>query len=163
MTNILKDFWEDRRRGACWLPQDVFTRHGVELAELTPQRPDPGFHAGMRELIGVAHGHLRNALAYTIADPCAGDRHPTLLSVGHRTCRAHPAKNCGQSAIHVGGAGEGLPHGGAYDPVVYEWCSAQRPPAQGSVRLRVAWTAADAAPGSPTGGGSGGSAGLDDP
>ncbi len=25
MTNILKDVWEDRVRGVCWLPQDVFT------------------------------------------------------------------------------------------------------------------------------------------
>ncbi len=31
MTNILKDVWEDRSRGACWLPQEVFTRHGVDL------------------------------------------------------------------------------------------------------------------------------------
>ncbi|HEX9404110.1 MAG TPA: squalene/phytoene synthase family protein, partial [Steroidobacteraceae bacterium] len=31
MTNILKDVWEDRSRGACWLPQDVFTPHGVDL------------------------------------------------------------------------------------------------------------------------------------
>ena len=37
MTNILKDFWEDRSRGACWLPQEVFARHGVDLAQLTPQ------------------------------------------------------------------------------------------------------------------------------
>ena len=53
LTNILKDFWEDRSRGACWLPQEVFTRYGVDLAQLTPQRPDPGFHAGLRELVGV--------------------------------------------------------------------------------------------------------------
>ena len=25
MTNILKDVWEDRERGACWLPQEVFS------------------------------------------------------------------------------------------------------------------------------------------
>ena len=24
MTNILKDIWDDRKRGACWLPRDVF-------------------------------------------------------------------------------------------------------------------------------------------
>ena len=24
MTNILKDIWDDRARGACWLPRDVF-------------------------------------------------------------------------------------------------------------------------------------------
>ena len=34
MTNILKDVWEDRSRGACWLPQEVFERRGVDLAQL---------------------------------------------------------------------------------------------------------------------------------
>src|ERR1700681_836710 len=61
MTNILKDVWEDRSRGACWLPQNVFTRHGIDLARLSAGQHDARFSAGMRELIGVAHGHLRNA------------------------------------------------------------------------------------------------------
>jgi farnesyl-diphosphate farnesyltransferase len=84
LTNILKDFWEDRSRGACWLPQEVFTRHGVELAQLTPERPDPGFHAGMRELVGVAHGHLRNALTYSLAIPAqeSGIRRFCLWAIG---------------------------------------------------------------------------------
>jgi farnesyl-diphosphate farnesyltransferase len=69
MTNILKDVWEDRSRGACWLPQEVFNRHGVDLAQLAPQRSDARFHAGMLELIGVAHRHLRNALAFTLLIP----------------------------------------------------------------------------------------------
>jgi farnesyl-diphosphate farnesyltransferase len=84
LTNILKDFWEDRSRGACWLPQETFTRYGVELAQLTPERPEPGFQAGMRELVGVAHGHLRNALAYTLAIPPqeSGIRRFCLWAVG---------------------------------------------------------------------------------
>jgi len=69
MTNILKDVWEDRSRGACWLPQDVFTRHGIDLARLSAGQQDARFSAGMRELIGVAHGHLRNALAFTLLIP----------------------------------------------------------------------------------------------
>ena len=69
MTNILKDVWEDRQRGACWLPHEVFTRHGIDLAQLSPERYDAGFHAGMRELIGGAHAHLRNALAFTLLIP----------------------------------------------------------------------------------------------
>jgi farnesyl-diphosphate farnesyltransferase len=69
MTNILKDVWEDRSRGACWLPQDVFTRHGVDLALLSAQTQDERFDAGMRELLGVAHAHLRNALDYTLLIP----------------------------------------------------------------------------------------------
>jgi farnesyl-diphosphate farnesyltransferase len=69
MTNILKDVWEDRSRGACWLPQDVFTRHGVDLAHVSSEPFDPRFGAGFRELLGVAHAHLRNALDYTLLIP----------------------------------------------------------------------------------------------
>jgi farnesyl-diphosphate farnesyltransferase len=69
MTNILKDFWEDRSRGACWLPQDVFKRHGVDLADMSAKTAAPGFSEGMAELVGVAHGHLRNALDYTLLIP----------------------------------------------------------------------------------------------
>ena len=69
MTNILKDVWEDRSRGACWLPQEVFTRHGVSLAEVSSEPFDPQFGAGYRELLGVAHAHLRNALEYTLLIP----------------------------------------------------------------------------------------------
>ncbi len=69
MTNILKDVWEDRSRGACWLPQDVFARHGVDLAEVSSTPFDPRFGAGFRELVGVAHAHLRNALDYTLLIP----------------------------------------------------------------------------------------------
>ncbi|HLY90810.1 MAG TPA: phytoene/squalene synthase family protein, partial [Acetobacteraceae bacterium] len=69
MTNILKDVWEDRSRGACWLPQDVFSRQGVDLSRLTPVPFDPRFGDGMRELVAVAHAHLRNALEYTLLIP----------------------------------------------------------------------------------------------
>jgi farnesyl-diphosphate farnesyltransferase len=69
MTNILKDVWEDRSHGACWLPQEIFSRHGIDLARLTAEPFDPRFAAGMRELVAVAHGHLRNALDYTLLIP----------------------------------------------------------------------------------------------
>jgi farnesyl-diphosphate farnesyltransferase len=69
MTNILKDVWEDRSRGACWLPQDIFSRHGIDLAQLSAQTQDERFSAGMRELVAIAHGHLRNALDYTLLIP----------------------------------------------------------------------------------------------
>jgi len=84
MTNILKDVWEDRGRGACWLPQEVFTRHGVDLAQLSPGHPDPRFDAGMRELVGVAHLHLRNALSYTLLIPAreTGIRRFCLWAIG---------------------------------------------------------------------------------
>jgi farnesyl-diphosphate farnesyltransferase len=69
MTNILKDVWEDRSRGVCWLPQDVFTRLGVDLAQVSNETHDPRFSAGMTELVAVAHAHLRNALDYTLLIP----------------------------------------------------------------------------------------------
>jgi farnesyl-diphosphate farnesyltransferase len=69
MTNILKDVWEDRSRGACWLPQDVFSRHGVDLAQVSSGADDPRFKAGIVELVAVAHAHLRNALDYTLLIP----------------------------------------------------------------------------------------------
>ncbi len=69
MTNILKDIWEDRARGACWMPQEVFSRYGIDLGQLTPERADGRFDGAMRELVGVAHAHLRNALAFTLLIP----------------------------------------------------------------------------------------------
>jgi farnesyl-diphosphate farnesyltransferase len=102
LTNILKDFWEDRSRGACWLPREVFGRHGVELAQLSPQRTDVGFHAGLRELIAVAHGHLRNALSYALLIPPTetGIRRFCLWAIGFavltlRKIAANPQFTCG--------------------------------------------------------------------
>jgi farnesyl-diphosphate farnesyltransferase len=69
MTNILKDIWEDRRRGACWLPHDIFLRHGVDLSKLPETAAQPGYAAALSELIAVARGHLENALIYTLRIP----------------------------------------------------------------------------------------------
>jgi 4,4'-diapophytoene synthase len=69
MTNILKDVWEDRRTDTCWLPRDVFQRAGFDLSDLEPGAYVEAFGAGMSELIGVAHAHLRHALEYTLLIP----------------------------------------------------------------------------------------------
>ncbi|RJS93970.1 squalene--hopene cyclase [Salinisphaera sp. Q1T1-3] len=69
MTNILKDIWADRERGVCWLPRDLFARHGYDLSAMADIGHDPAFAAGLSELIGLAHGHLRNALEYTLRIP----------------------------------------------------------------------------------------------
>jgi len=69
MTNILKDFWEDKKRGACWLPQDVFNDVGFDLKNLTAGTYSPTFSKGLAELIGLAHVHLKNALTYTLIIP----------------------------------------------------------------------------------------------
>jgi farnesyl-diphosphate farnesyltransferase len=69
MTNILKDVWDDRQRGICWLPRDVFLDHGHPLQAGQVWHDDRRFQAAMLELVGVAHHHLRMALAYTQAIP----------------------------------------------------------------------------------------------
>ncbi len=65
MTNILKDIWDDAKRGVCWLPQDVFTETGFDLATLTPETDDENFRKGLEHLISIAQGHLQDALTYT--------------------------------------------------------------------------------------------------
>jgi len=69
MTNILKDIWEDRKRGACWLPQEIFQQQGFNLGNLQPGMSDARFEAGLGELVGIAKGHLQNALTYTCLIP----------------------------------------------------------------------------------------------
>ncbi|MGH8580999.1 MAG: phytoene/squalene synthase family protein [Gammaproteobacteria bacterium] len=69
MTNILKDVWEDHARGACWLPRDVFRKRQLDLGQLMQERGNPGFAFGIAELIGIARGHLENALRYTLRLP----------------------------------------------------------------------------------------------
>lgn len=84
MTNILKDIWEDRRHGACWLPRDLFLAKGVRLRDLEPGRDDPGFFEGLSELIGIARGHLDDALSYTLLIPVrdTGIRRFCLWAIG---------------------------------------------------------------------------------
>jgi farnesyl-diphosphate farnesyltransferase len=69
LTNVLKDTWEDRRRGVCWLPRDVFGRAGLDLETLVAGQHGEALAAALDELIGIAHRHLRDALAYTLAVP----------------------------------------------------------------------------------------------
>jgi farnesyl-diphosphate farnesyltransferase len=84
MTNILKDVWEDRSRGACWLPQEVFTRYGVDLSQVSKDTQDPRYAAGMAVVVGVAHAHLKNALDYTLLIPAdqTGIRRFCLWAIG---------------------------------------------------------------------------------
>ena len=84
MTNILKDIWEDRQRGACWLPRDIFSSVGLDLVKLTPGNNDSGFAAGLGILIGVAGNHLRDALEYTLLIPAheTGIRRFCLWAIG---------------------------------------------------------------------------------
>ncbi len=69
MTNILKDIWDDQRRGACWLPQDVFSATGFDLADLAPNGYQDGFGRGLSRLIGLTQAHLNDAVSYTLLIP----------------------------------------------------------------------------------------------
>ena len=98
MTNILKDVWDDRRRGACWLPRDVFRSAGFDLQFLSAGRTDPGFADGLLELVAIARHHLENALRFTLLIPAReiGIRRFCLWALGMavltlRRIHAHPA------------------------------------------------------------------------
>lgn len=84
MTNILKDIWDDYERGACWLPQDIFSKHGFDLATMQPGQVSPEFEKGMEELIAIAFDGLRQALEYTLLIPAheAGIRSFCFLAIG---------------------------------------------------------------------------------
>jgi farnesyl-diphosphate farnesyltransferase len=84
MTNVLKDIWDDLERGFCWLPRDVFDRSGFDLDALSPQHGSKEFERGLGELISIAHGHLKDALDYTLLIPRGetGIRHFCLWALG---------------------------------------------------------------------------------
>lgn len=88
MTNILKDFWEDRRRGACWLPSDAFRAVGLDLAATPVGAEDEDFQQRFRDglggLVAIAHQHLRDALDYIRLLPAdaVGIRRFCLWAVG---------------------------------------------------------------------------------
>ena len=64
MINILKDMWEDRSRGVCWLPRDVFRATGIELGSLSPGMADPGYVEGLLELVAITRRHLEDGLKF---------------------------------------------------------------------------------------------------
>ena len=84
LTNILKDLWDDRQRGVCWLPRREFQAFGVDVASLAPGRGDPEFATALRYMVGMAHAHLRNAFRYTLMVPAkeTGIRRFCLWAIG---------------------------------------------------------------------------------
>lgn len=84
MTNILKDIWDDHQRSVCWLPRDVFDRAGYDLSNLAPGHTDGCFQSGLMQLVHIAHGHLKDALDYTLLIPATetGIRHFCLWALG---------------------------------------------------------------------------------
>jgi farnesyl-diphosphate farnesyltransferase len=84
MTNILKDIWDDQQAETCWLPRALFERHGFDLESLESKHESAAFAAGLNELIGIAHAHLRNALEYSCMIPRSepGIRRFCLWAIG---------------------------------------------------------------------------------
>lgn len=103
MTNILKDMWEDQRRGTCWLPRDVFQAAGYDLSALSAEGTNPAFVKGLSELVAVARYHLKNALRFITLIPRheTGIRLHCLWALGMailtlRRIHATPAFHSGQ-------------------------------------------------------------------
>lgn len=69
MTNIIKDLWDDKNRGACWLPRSVFESAGCGPGDLSKYSGTESFEKGIAEMIVIARGHLKNALTYTTLIP----------------------------------------------------------------------------------------------
>jgi farnesyl-diphosphate farnesyltransferase len=97
MTNILKDIWADLERGACWLPRSVFEQAGFDLKDLAANTYNAAFERGLMSLVAIAHGHLCNAVRYTLLIPAeeTGIRNFCLWAIGmailtlRKICR-HP-------------------------------------------------------------------------
>jgi farnesyl-diphosphate farnesyltransferase len=71
ITNILYDHWEDRKEGLCWLPRDIYEKHGVLLDTLEPQDYNAAYKEAQSELQGRAHAYLCQALRYTLFIPAS--------------------------------------------------------------------------------------------
>ncbi len=84
MTNILKDFWDDRQRGVCWLPRDIFADVGFDLSHLSNNQTNKQFQLGLYQLVKIAHSHQHNALRYIQYIPYnqAGIRRHCLWALG---------------------------------------------------------------------------------
>ena len=58
MTNILKDIWDDHKRGACWLPREHFEKYGIERN----MGYGTALHRKMLLSKGASHLHRRTFL-----------------------------------------------------------------------------------------------------
>ena len=103
MTNILKDIWDDRSRGACWLPRDVFQAAGFDLGSLSAGQSDSRYVKGISQLVGIAKHHLANALQFILMIPASetGIRRHCLWALGMavltlRRIHANPDFSSGQ-------------------------------------------------------------------
>ena len=87
MTNILKDIWDDLRRGACWLPRSAFETSGFDLDALSAGQAHPGFAKGLTKLVAITRRHLAEGLQFILLIPPGetGIRRHLLWTLGLST------------------------------------------------------------------------------
>ncbi len=103
MTNILKDIWEDKDRSACWLPRELFAEAGYDLEDMGSGRNSEKFAEGIAKLVAISHGHLKDALAYSLLIPKkeAGLRKFCLWAIGMALLTL---RNINQNRLYTNGA-----------------------------------------------------------
>ena len=82
MTNILKDVWDDRRRGACWLPRERLPGRGVRPALAVGRPPRPALLGRLVHPGGDRPRPPVERVALRPAHPAPRNRHPPALPVG---------------------------------------------------------------------------------
>ena len=84
ITNILKDVWDDRRRGACWLPRDLFGPPGRESSGVSIDPAGPYFSDGFLKLLTIARRRLADGLQFILVIPAreTGIRRHLLWTLG---------------------------------------------------------------------------------
>ena len=127
MTNILKDVWEDRSRGACWLPQEVFSRHGVDLAQLAAgaQRcalSMPACASSSASRTRICAMRWTSRCSFRARRPASGASACGRIGLAALTLQQDPDN----PGLHRGRAGEGLAIGGGDDPTLTNVAGAQR-------------------------------------
>lgn len=63
-TNVIKDVWDDRARGLCWLPRDVFADVGCDLEPDEEWSKDPAFSKGIVRMVAIGTEHMEAARSY---------------------------------------------------------------------------------------------------
>ena len=134
MTNILKDVWDDRRRGACWLPNDVFRAAGFELETLPTGHTGPEFDQGPAGARGDRPPPPRQRIAlHPSHSPPRGGRAP-VLPVGVGNGGAHPAPDPRAAGVHRRPGSEDLTARRARDGPRHQCAGPLGPGAQAPLR-----------------------------
>ena len=106
MTNILKDIWDDRARGACWLPRDVFQQAGFDLRLLEAGQTQSRVPHGTGQTSRLGPDAPRQCAGVHVAHSRARNRHSPVLPVGVGAGRADVAPHPRPRGFHQWAAGQ---------------------------------------------------------